>query len=90
MIKTINHTINNNAEASRYEMSVENKLAVADYLLTDKVLTITHIGVPKGLEGRGIAKRLMDGIVADAKANKFTIVPICSYASAYMQRLRSK
>ena len=78
--------IKDNPKASRYETEVEGKTAFAEYTLTGNTLTITHIKVPKPLEGRGIAKRLMDTIVADAKERKLTIVPVCSYAAAYMER----
>ena len=78
----------NNTEASRYQMDAEGKLAIADYRLRGNTLTITHVGVPRELEGRGLAKRLMDGVVADAKARGLTIDPVCPYAAAYMKRLK--
>lgn len=81
--------VKDNPKASRYEASVEDKICVVDYQLKSSTLTITHVGVPKELEGRGIAKRMMDFVVADAKAKKLTIVPVCSYAAAYMERRKA-
>jgi predicted GNAT family acetyltransferase len=78
-----------NPKASRYEATVEGQVCVVEYHLNGATLTINHVGVPKLLEGRGIAKRMMDAVYADAKARGLTIVPVCSYAAAYMQRRKA-
>lgn len=79
-------SVTDNTHQSRYEMQVEGVLAIADYNLRDNRLAITHVEVPDALRGQGIAAKLMAHIVEDAKARKLEIVPICSYAAAYMQR----
>lgn len=79
-------TIRNNTEKKRYELDTDGHVSVADYHLDDDRLVITHVGVPEQLRGRGIAAKMMDGVVADANARGLTIVPVCSYAAAYMKR----
>ena len=77
--------INNTAE-NRYELETAGHLSVADYHLSGTTLSITHVGVPEALRGQGIAAKVMEGVVADAKERRLTIMPVCSYAAAYLKR----
>lgn len=52
----------------------------------DGTITITHTGVPPAFEGRGIAARLVNQAVADARAQGFKITPVCSYVVAQFRR----
>ena len=38
-----------------------------------------HTLVPKEIGGRGVAARLVEAMVADARENGFKIAPVCSY-----------
>ena len=78
--------VRDNAAASRFEMEVQGQMALADYRRQDGRLLITHVETPPALQGQGIAAALMDGVVAAARAEGAKIVPICSYAAAYMRR----
>ena len=46
------------------------------------VRVATHTIVPQSIGGRGVAARLVDRLVADARRQGFTIVPQCSYVAA--------
>lgn len=50
------------------------------------VLSIHHTGVPSEFEGRGIAARLVNAAIADARAQGFKIEPLCSYVAAQFRR----
>jgi len=80
----------NNSKDNRYELTVEGHVAVADYRLDGDRLVVTHVGVPEALRGKGVAAQVMQGVVSDAKARGLTIVPVCSYAAAYMQKNEGK
>ena len=71
-------------------MQVEGHLAIADYHRKDGKLFITHVEVPSALRGKGVAAQLMQGVVEHVKNQGLTLVPICSYAVAYMQRHSDK
>jgi predicted GNAT family acetyltransferase len=43
---------------------------------------------PPSLRGTGAAGRLMQGVTELARAQNLRIVPICSYAAAWMRRHR--
>jgi predicted GNAT family acetyltransferase len=45
-----------------------------------------HTLVPRELEGRGIARLLVERMVADARAQGFRIDPVCSYVAAQFRR----
>jgi predicted GNAT family acetyltransferase len=81
--------ITNNTSKSRYELSVDGHLAIADYRLEGDKLKIMHVETPPELRGQGIAAKVMEGVVEDAKARGLTIVPVCSYAVSYLKKLSS-
>jgi len=45
-----------------------------------------HTLVPRELESRGIARRLVEALVADARTFGFRIEPQCSYVAAQFRR----
>jgi predicted GNAT family acetyltransferase len=72
--------------AHRFMTEVNGERAVLDYTLRDGIMTITHTGVPRPIEGRGIASELMRAALSTARANGWRVVPLCSYAEAYLER----
>ncbi len=78
--------IRNNATASRFELDAEGATAVAYYRLADGVMTFHHTETPPHLQGRGIASKLVRGALDSARAQKFKVVPRCSFVAAYMAR----
>ena len=49
-------------------------------------LIIDHTGVPPAFEGRGIAGKLMQRAIDDARKTKVKITPVCSYVVAQFRR----
>lgn len=45
-----------------------------------------HTLVPPEIGGRGVAAALVEALVADAKDQRFTVVPQCSYVDAQFRR----
>jgi len=78
--------VRHDAAAHRFTTEVDDERAVLDYSLSAGVMTITHTGVPKPIEGRGIAGELMREALSAAKSNGWRVVPACSYAAAYIAR----
>lgn len=52
----------------------------------DGPMIIDHTGVPPAYEGRGIAARLVNAAIADARSQGFRITPVCSYVVAQFRR----
>ena len=45
-----------------------------------------HTLVPPAIGGRGVAGRLVEAMVADARENGFKVGPVCSYVVAAFRR----
>lgn len=78
--------IRNNDEAHRYELPVSSEVAVVTYNLSGRNLMITETLVPTKLEGQGVASRLANHVIADARARDLLILPVCPFFSAYLQK----
>lgn len=50
------------------------------------VLTAQHALVPPEIGGRGIAAKLVEALIADAREQGWKIVPECSYVAAAFRR----
>ncbi len=82
----MSHPVTDNRARSRFELVEQGQTAFADYSRGGGVLVIPHVETPLALRGRGTAGRLMEGIVAIARAEGAKITPICSYAAAWLKR----
>ena len=71
---------------ARYEMDEQGLTSWADYRRSGDRLVIDHVESPSALRGTGAAGRLMTAIGADARAKSLKIIPICSYAAAWLSR----
>ena len=53
---------------------------------TPERMIIDHTRVFEGFEGRGIARQMVLAAVDFARANNRHIIPVCSYAQAFLPR----
>jgi predicted GNAT family acetyltransferase len=77
--------VRHNAAGRRYELATEGGTAVAEYERRGDVVAITHTGVPRALEGRGIGSRLVKETLADIRAQGLKVLPLCSFVAAYIE-----
>ena len=73
---------------SRYELQTADGLAYADYRREGGVLAIPYVHADPALRGSGAAGRLMEGVLARARADGLKVAPTCGYAAAYLRRHR--
>jgi predicted GNAT family acetyltransferase len=78
--------ITNNEAERRFEVSVNGLPSKLDYLLDKDTLVITHVGVHPDLRGMGLAGKLTEVSLEFAKARSLRVIPMCSYAAAYIRR----
>jgi uncharacterized protein len=76
--------VHHDAAARRFTAEVEGQQALLDYTICDNVMTIIHTGVPPAIGGRGIAGELVRAALGTARNAGWTVIPVCSYAAAYM------
>ena len=81
-------TIRDNQQRGRFELDVGGQIVVAMYGRSGDKLVIPHVEAPPALRGTGAAGRLMQAIVELARAKRLKIVPLCSYAAAWIRRHR--
>jgi predicted GNAT family acetyltransferase len=75
-------TVHHDQASHQFRIEVDGHRAVLDYTLMDAVMSITHTGVPGAIGGRGIAAELMRSALDVARANHWSVTPVCSYAAA--------
>lgn len=78
--------IRHNRGAQRFEVEVEGVQCVLDYTLAKGGMAITHTVVPPAAGGRGVAGELVRTALEFARAKGWKVVPLCSYAEAWIKR----
>jgi predicted GNAT family acetyltransferase len=78
--------IMNNQAEKRFELKVGDSVAALYYSMFEGKLYFNHTEVPEALQGQGIAGKLVEGALEYARTNHLPIVPMCPYASKFIQR----
>lgn len=79
-------TIIENAEEKRFTTTVEGQVAFIEYIRAQGIVYLTHTEVPKALEGRGVGKALVLGVLALIKEEGATLAPLCPFVAAFLTR----
>ena len=77
--------IDNKAE-SRFEISVDGSMAIAEYRIADDTIYFNHTETPYALQGKGVASKLIRGALVSAKERGLKIVPRCSFVADYLAK----
>ena len=75
-----------NESKARFEVTIDGHVADLTYKIDDGRIVLIHTGVPKELEGHGLAAELVKFAIARAVRDGLTIVPLCPYARSYFQK----
>jgi hypothetical protein len=78
--------VKDNPARGRFEMVEAGQIVFADYRRDGARLIIDHVEAPMALRGTGAAGRFMEGLVVEARRQGVKLVPLCSYAAAWLQR----
>ena len=54
--------------------------------ISDEILTVYHTEVLPEMEGKGIAKKLLDTMVDHARAHQLKIIPLCPYVLSVFKK----
>ncbi|HVR89940.1 MAG TPA: GNAT family N-acetyltransferase [Novosphingobium sp.] len=68
------------------ELAGSHHVARLTWIKRGEARVVEHTLVPDEIGGRGVAARLVEALVADARAQGFKIVPQCSYVAAAFKR----
>lgn len=78
--------VTDNADASRFEVTVDGQLAELMYRRRASRLVLVHTGVPETLDHRGLGGLLVRAAVDRAAAEGLTVVPLCAFARSWLER----
>lgn len=77
--------IDNRAEAE-FELVVAGYRAIAAYQREGDTIVFTHTIVPKAIEGRGVASKLIRAALDSVRDQGLRVVPQCPFVRAYIER----
>ncbi|HLH89423.1 MAG TPA: GNAT family N-acetyltransferase [Xanthobacteraceae bacterium] len=78
--------IRDNAVQHRFELDVDDGMALMYYRLEPGVITLLHTEVPPALGGHGIGSALVRGVLDIVRARGLKVVPKCPFVAGYMGR----
>ena len=78
--------VTHNPGENRFEISWDGYPGRLDYIQDGKNFVITHVGVHPELRGQGVAGRIVEASLVYAREQSLRVIPMCSYAAAYMRR----
>ncbi|MDH4029607.1 MAG: N-acetyltransferase [Chromatiales bacterium] len=73
----------------RYEARVEGRNGVGELTfsrMSPTKIIADHTAVDDSLRGTGVGKALVERLIADARSEGFTIVPLCPFVRSQYQR----
>ena len=80
--------VRQNTALSRFELDADGETAVANYRIANGVMIFTHTETPGHLRGRGIASQLVEGAMAQARAQGLKVRGACDFVRDYLARHR--
>jgi len=76
----------NNPAAGRFEITVDDKVAYEQYMISGDTITFIHSYTPVELRGKGLAGELAKYSLEYAKANKLKVIIKCPYITGYIEK----
>ena len=80
------YPVTNNEAENRYELHVDDQVALAEYMRANERIVFTHTEVPRELEGEGIASRIIEHALDEAREQGLVVVPLCPFVASYIRR----
>lgn len=72
-------------EQSRYEVHLGGEtVAIADYVKQPGTVSFTHTETFAGHKDQGLAGRLIDRALRDAREEELEVIPFCSFVADYV------
>lgn len=74
-------------EQSRYEVHLGGEtVAIADYVKQPGIVSFTHTETFDGHKGQGLAGRMIERALRDAREEELEVIPFCSFVSDYVEK----
>lgn len=79
-------SVTDNKAENRYEIKIDDEVAILVYSKHGHTITLIHTEVPPSLGGRGLANKLAQFALEDARAQQLEVIPSCPFVAAYVRR----
>lgn len=89
MSETIHFDKQVSGAAGRYVATLDGVDGEAEITFTvrgPKLISADHTGAPDSMRGTGVAAKLVEHMIADARTNGFKIRPVCPYVKAQYKK----
>jgi uncharacterized protein len=80
------NTVRDNRAEQEFELDVDGHRAVAAYQREGERIVFTHTVVPREIEGRGVASKLIRAALDSARDQGLKVVPQCQFVKAYIAK----
>lgn len=81
-MSNITHDVKN----QKFFVIIDGLESYLGYVKTNDTLNLVHTFVPSVLRGKGIAAKLVEAALQNARKNAYKIIPSCSYVSNYIEQ----
>jgi uncharacterized protein len=79
--------VHDNPAKNRYEALLGAAVgAFVDYRVLRGRIVLVHTEVERAYTGRGVGRRLAEGVLDDIRARGLKVTPICPFMAAYIKR----
>ncbi|HEY0794582.1 MAG TPA: GNAT family N-acetyltransferase [Acidisarcina sp.] len=78
--------VEHNPGKHRFEVKVEGDVALLEYRIAGKTITMYHTEVPPAAGGQGIGGKLATAALEYARSQNLTVVPQCSFVADYIRK----
>lgn len=78
--------VRDNAEAKRFELEADGRIAFAEYNRLSTGIVLTHTEVPPELEGRGLASAIFRFVVQTMRDRGQTVMPVCPVFALWLKK----
>lgn len=83
---TMSSAVRDNTARSRFELEAGGITVFMNYRLTGNVISLDHTETPVEARGRGLASRLVKGVLEAMRSRGLKIVPRCPFVTAYLAK----
>ena len=82
----VQFAVNDKGHGSFFIMEGRERIGEMVIGIDDKNVTVFHTEVSPKAEGKGLAKKLLEEMIAYARERKLSVIPLCPFVHAQFKR----
>jgi predicted GNAT family acetyltransferase len=81
------HQVIRDDDNGRYELRVDDELVgIAEFVVDGTTVVVPHTEITPARRGQGLGALLVEGVLADIRAQGAVVVPACWYVREYIDQ----